>query len=120
MLNNLADHPKGQAAIDEWTAGAQKIIDQVKAAGAKRVVWMTSPPPSDNLAECDQSVSATPSQCVHLIDPADTWSLVADGERIVAQHTGITLLDTQLFLCATNDYWLFAVDGVAVRASVPG
>lgn len=102
MLNNLASHAKGQDAIDEWGAGAKKIIARVKAAGAKRIVWLSSPPPAVDLTKCDLNSSATPSQCVRRI--GDTWKQVNTVETAAAKSAGITMLDTNLFFCAASGY----------------
>lgn len=102
MLNVLADHATGQAAVDEWASGAKKIIERVRAAGAKRIVWLASPPASADLAECDQSSSATPADCVRTVGP--TWAMVTSAETAVANAEHITMLDTSLFFCSANGY----------------
>jgi hypothetical protein len=102
MLNNLSSHAKGRDAINEWAAGAQKIITRVKQAGAKRVVWLSSPPPSGDLAQCDQNAAATPSQCVRTI--GDTWLQVLAAETAVAKAQDVTMLDTRLFFCTPTGY----------------
>jgi len=102
MLNNLSSHAKGRDAINEWAAGAQKIIARVKQAGAKRVVWLSSPPPAADLAQCDQGAGATPSQCVRTI--GDTWLQVLAAETAVAKAQRVTMLDTRLFFCTPIGY----------------
>src|SRR6185437_10023488 len=63
-VERLHSKAKGADAVAEWTRGTTQIIQRVKAAGAKRVVTLSAPPPAASLVACAPTSSASPAGCV--------------------------------------------------------
>ena len=98
VADRLASGAEGEAATEEWRAGLQAVVDEVKDSAGQVVVVS---PPAQGLAleECATAVS-TPQDCITPIP--ETYRLAHDAEEQV-QGSNVHYLDTRDWFCTADD-----------------
>lgn len=98
-VSRLQSGAKGAAAQSEWVDGLTKTMTSLP--DPTKVVLLTSPPGSGNLAECAGKF-ASPRDCVRGV--GNDWLTVQAAEQDVAKKFGARVVDSRKWFCTDSGF----------------